>query len=102
MFFLNCVDFFSKATMIDQNNEALGRKSLAIHIIWHKPHRRNSQNFLCKFIRFFVTLGLKIFRPLSLKVVFDADMMITAVKIVNDQFFMNVFVVKASESYEKS
>jgi hypothetical protein len=30
----------------------------------------NSQNFLCKFVRFFVTLGLKILRLLRLQVVF--------------------------------
>ncbi len=33
----------------------------------------NSQNFLRKFVRFFVNLGLRILRLLSLKVVFDAD-----------------------------
>ncbi len=33
----------------------------------------NSQNFLCKFVRFFVTLGLKIFRLFRLKVLFEAD-----------------------------
>jgi len=33
----------------------------------------NSQNFLCKFVRFFVSLGLKIVILLRLKVVFEAD-----------------------------
>ncbi len=33
----------------------------------------NSQNFLCKFVRFFVTLGLKILRLFRLKVLFKAD-----------------------------
>jgi len=33
----------------------------------------DSQNFLRKFARLFVTLGLKILKVLSLKVVFDAD-----------------------------
>jgi hypothetical protein len=34
---------------------------------------RNSQNFLGKFVRFFVILGLKILRLKGLKVVFEAD-----------------------------
>jgi len=33
----------------------------------------NSQNFLHKFVRFFLTLGLKIFKLQWLKVVFEAD-----------------------------
>jgi len=33
----------------------------------------NSQNFLLKFIRFFVTLGLKILRLFRFKVVFEAN-----------------------------
>jgi len=33
----------------------------------------DSQNFLCKFVRFFVTLGLKILRLFWLKVIFEAD-----------------------------
>ncbi len=33
----------------------------------------DSQNFLNKFVRFFVTLGLKILRLLRLKVLFEAD-----------------------------
>jgi len=33
----------------------------------------DSQNFLCKFIIFFVTLGLKILRLFRLKVVFETD-----------------------------
>jgi len=33
----------------------------------------NSQNFLGKFVRFFVTLGLKILRLFRLKVLFEAD-----------------------------
>jgi len=33
----------------------------------------DSQNFLCKFVRFFVTLGLKILRLFMLKVLFEAD-----------------------------
>ncbi len=33
----------------------------------------NSQNFLSKFLRLFVTLGLKILRLLRLKVVFEVD-----------------------------
>ncbi len=33
----------------------------------------DSQNFLSKFVRFVVTLGLKILRLLSLKVLFEAD-----------------------------
>jgi len=33
----------------------------------------NSQNFLLKFIRFFLTLSLKILILLRLKVVFEAD-----------------------------
>jgi hypothetical protein len=32
-----------------------------------------SQNFLSKFVRFFVTLGLKILRLFRLKVLFEAD-----------------------------
>ncbi len=35
--------------------------------------RSNSQNFLGKFVRFFVTLGLKILRFFMLKVLFEAD-----------------------------
>ena len=35
----------------------------------------NSQNFLHKFVRFFVTLGLKILRLLRQKVVFEAYVM---------------------------
>jgi len=34
---------------------------------------RNSQNYLGKFLRFFITLGLKILRLLRLKVVFEVD-----------------------------
>jgi hypothetical protein len=34
---------------------------------------RNSQNFLGKFVRFFVTLGLKILIFFRLKVLFEAD-----------------------------
>jgi len=33
----------------------------------------DSQNFLGKFVRFFVTLGLKILRLFILKVLFEAD-----------------------------
>jgi len=33
----------------------------------------DSQNFLRKFVRFFLTLGLKILRFLSLKIVIEAD-----------------------------
>ncbi len=33
----------------------------------------NSQNFLSKFVRFFVTLGLKILILLSLKAVIEAE-----------------------------
>jgi len=33
----------------------------------------NSQNFLGKFVRFFVTLGLKILRLFRLTVLFEAD-----------------------------
>jgi len=33
----------------------------------------NSQNFLGKFVRFFLTLGLKILRLFRLKVLFEAD-----------------------------
>ncbi len=33
----------------------------------------NSQNFLSKFVRFFVTLGHKILRSQRLKVVFEAN-----------------------------
>jgi len=33
----------------------------------------NSQNFFSKFVRFFVTLGLKILRLSRLKVVFETD-----------------------------
>jgi len=33
----------------------------------------DSQNFLCKFIIFFVTLGLKILTLFRLKVVFETD-----------------------------
>jgi hypothetical protein len=33
----------------------------------------NSQNFLGQFVRFFITLGLKILRLFRLKVVFEAD-----------------------------
>jgi len=36
-------------------------------------HGGNSQNFLHKFVRFFVTLGPKILRLLGLKVIFEAD-----------------------------
>jgi hypothetical protein len=34
---------------------------------------RDSQNFLCKFVRLFVTLGHKILRLFRLKVFFEAD-----------------------------
>jgi hypothetical protein len=37
------------------------------------PLGGNSQNFLSKFVRFFVTLGLKIMRFSRFKVVFEAD-----------------------------
>jgi hypothetical protein len=33
----------------------------------------NSQNFLHKFVRFFVTLGIKILRLFKLKVLFEAN-----------------------------
>jgi hypothetical protein len=33
----------------------------------------NSQNFLGKFVRFFVSLGLKILRLIRFKVLFEAD-----------------------------
>jgi len=45
----------------------------------------NSQNFLSKFVRFFVTLGLKILRLQRLKVVFEVDV----IKIMEYQFSMN-------------
>jgi len=44
---------------------------------------RNSQNFLSKFVLFFVTFGLEILRLYWLKVVFEADintLMLTTVK----------------------
>ncbi len=42
------------------------------YLIWQGG---NSQNFFGKFVRFFVTLGLKILRLFRLKVVFEADIM---------------------------
>jgi len=51
--------------------------------------RGNSQNFLSKFIRFFVTLGLKILRLLRLKVFFEADIIKTTVIIINYLFPVN-------------
>jgi len=39
----------------------------------HRPQGGDSQNFLRKFIRFFVTLGLKILRLFNLKVLFETN-----------------------------
>jgi len=52
-FFQNFVCFFSKPQILYQG--------------------QNLQNFLGKFVRFFVTLGLKILRLLRLKVLFEAN-----------------------------
>jgi hypothetical protein len=40
---------------------------------WFKNEGGNSQNFLGKFVRFFVTLGTKILRLFRLKVLFEED-----------------------------
>jgi len=40
---------------------------------WLRAQCGNSQNFLCKFLNFFVTLGLKILVLQCLKVFFEAD-----------------------------
>jgi len=48
---------------------------LRVHIYGQTQDEQggDSQNFLRKFVRFFVTLGLKILRLLRLKVLFEAD-----------------------------
>ncbi len=50
---------------------------LTLKVVKCKPKNNNlggdSQIFLCKFVIFFVTLGLKVLRLLGLKVVFEAD-----------------------------
>jgi len=55
---------------------------LQLIVSLYKPRNKhqylggNSQNFLGEFIRFFVTLGLKILRLFRLKVLFEADLII--------------------------
>ena len=65
-----------------------------------------SQNFLLKFLIFFVTLGLKILSLLRKKVVFETyvikRLILTTVKIVNYSFYMINCSVKASKSYANS
>jgi len=66
----------------------------------------NLQNFLCKFVIFFLTLGLKILRLLRQKVVFwsicHERLILTPVKIINYLFSMNNCFVKASKSFVNS
>ncbi len=57
----------------------------------------NSQNFLGKFVRFFITLGLKILRLLRLKLVFfKADIIFVTTLFLelggNSQNFLHKFV----------
>jgi len=44
-------------------------------ILSHKLLGGDSQNFLRKFARFFITLGLEILRLFRLKVLFEVDIM---------------------------
>jgi len=57
--------------VLDNNINVLGFLFFGKKIII-KSLGEASQNFLQKFVRFFVTLGLKILRLLRLKVVFEA------------------------------
>ncbi len=66
--------------------------------VWVEIHKTS----LSKFVRFFVTLGLIILKILSIKVVFEANIIkndVTVI-IINYLFTMNNCVVKASESYK--
>jgi len=80
-------------------------KILCKNIFLIKALSRNSQNFLRKFLIFFVTLGLKILRLYWVKVVFEADMKkvyVSYCKNINYWFFsMDNCFVKASKSYVK-
>jgi len=60
----------------------------------------DSQNFLHKFVNFFVTLGLKILRLFSLKVLFEAAIINYCInhKVL---FPMNNYSIKAPSSYKK-
>jgi len=51
----------------------LYRKTPIVFVIDRLDLGGNLQNFLSKFLRFYLTLGLKILRLLRLKVVFEAD-----------------------------
>jgi len=42
-------------------------------IIYETAQGQDSQNFLGKFVRFFITLGFKIFGLFRFKVLFEAD-----------------------------
>jgi len=54
-----------------RNSERYRKKA---NVASHTVQGGNSQqNFVSKFIRFFVTLGLKILRLFSFKVLFEAD-----------------------------
>ncbi len=70
---IKCVDVIvEKSTWQNMSNSGQKRK------LWHILKQLNflggnSQNFLSKFLIFFVTLGLKILRLKWLKVVFEAD-----------------------------
>jgi len=69
------------------------KKAVLSHL-WVEIHKTSED----KFVQFFITLGLKILRFLRLKLVFEADIIKDYVIIINDLFFMNNCVVKASES----
>jgi len=58
------------AEVESQNEENSAHESPSLLI---KGQGGDSQNFLQKFVRFFVTLGLKILRLFRLRVLFEAD-----------------------------
>jgi len=67
------ISFCAKKNVANDNNFNWTKE-----IMWKirmdaKDKDRNSQNFLGKFERFFLTLGLKILRLLWLRVVFEVD-----------------------------
>jgi hypothetical protein len=74
--------------------------SSLLYYVHDKQLGGNSQKFLRKFVRFFLTLGLKILRLFRLKVLFEAStaslgVMLTTVQVTKYLFSMNNYTVKA-------
>ncbi len=67
-------DLFETLQTMNKTIQVAGSGLFSQYVsLWQILQGGNSKNFLSKFVRFFLTLGLKILRLQWLKVVFEAD-----------------------------